>query len=326
MSPMSRSAPHLDKFSRAALVDSQGRAFLELRRSLRPRYWRVWFDIALGYSVIAAVLVAVILVERALPYTWPALALLCGLGVGYGLAFIQLFFHEAAHYLIAPSKRSNDLLANLAIGAVVGQDIRDYRAFHFEHHRKLGTPEDTERSYFDSVDLRFAVRALTGSKLLEAMRLRNEFRKRSQPSDRDRLRIVLALMMAAVLNAVVVLTAAASGIWSIAVGWPVAMLVIFPALNVLRQALEHRAFDAKSGTDYSVVPHGPMTRMFGRGLIASSLGGAGFNRHLLHHWEPQISYTRFGELQRFLLDTDAGAALLESSTTYGTALSRLARQ
>ena len=28
-------------------------------------------------------------------------------------------------------------------------------------------------------------------------------------------------------------------------------------------------------------------------------GGAGFNRHLLHHLDPSISYTRFDEFERF---------------------------
>ena len=45
--------------------------------------------------------------------------------------------------------------------------------------------------------------------------------------------------------------------------------------------------------------------MFGDGLIASTFGGAGFNRHMLHHWEAQISYTRLKDLEKFLLDTEA---------------------
>jgi hypothetical protein len=43
--------------------------------------------------------------------------------------------------------------------------------------------------------------------------------------------------------------------------------------------------------------------------LGSTLGGAGFDRHLLHHWDPQVSYTRLPELERFLLNTKASAAL-----------------
>jgi len=32
-------------------------------------------------------------------------------------------------------------------------------------------------------------------------------------------------------------------------------------------------------------------RLFGDDFFSCTFGGAGFNRHLLHHWEPQISYT-----------------------------------
>ena len=103
------------------------------------------------------------------------------------------------------------------------------------------------------------------------------------------------------------------------------MVVVHPAVNAVRQLLEHRSFEASSAIDYSKKDHGAANRIFKSGLIGSTLGGAGFNRHLLHHWEPQISYTRFRQLEAFLLDTEAAGVVRESTTTYSSALYRLMR-
>ena len=94
--------------------------------------------------------------------------------------------------------------------------------------------------------------------------------------------------------------------------WPIGMLLVHPAVNVVRQLLGHRSFKARSAADYSKEPHGPVTRIFAVGPIGSTLGGAEFNRHLLHHWEPQISYTRFRELETFLLDSQAAEVIRNS--------------
>jgi fatty acid desaturase len=65
--------------------------------------------------------------------------------------------------------------------------------------------------------------------------------------------------------------------------------------------------------------------VFGDGLIARTFGGAGFNRHLLHHWEPGISYTRLPDLEHFLNDTDLRPIMESRKTTYGRVFWRLFR-
>ena len=75
--------------------------------------------------------------------------------------------------------------------------------------------------------------------------------------------------------------------------------------------------------DYASVPHGETNRIFGDGIMSAMLGGAGFNRHLLHHWDPQLSYTRLRDLEAFLLETELAASVEDSRTTYGRAFSSL---
>jgi hypothetical protein len=101
------------------------------------------------------------------------------------------------------------------------------------------------------------------------------------------------------------------------------MAVFFPFFATLRQVLEHRSATAVAGCDFRRLPHGALTRLFGDGIVASTFGGAGFNRHLLHHWEPQVSYTRLRELESFLLRTRAAPILDGRRTTYWQALREL---
>ena len=78
------------------------------------------------------------------------------------------------------------------------------------------------------------------------------------------------------------------------------MAVSFPFFGSLRQLLEHRSAAASRHVDYSVAPHGRMTRMFREGPFGSTFGAAGFTRHLLHHWDPSVSYTNLAEVEVFL--------------------------
>src|SRR5204863_1422182 len=110
---------------------------------------------------------------------------------------------------------------------------------------------------------------------------------------------------AAVIHTAIVVTAAWAGQYALAAAWSIGTLSVMPLFVSLRQLLEHRSEGADPHVDYAVTPHGAVNRLFGDGPVASTLGGAGFNRHLLHHWEPQISYTRLRELEAYILRTEA---------------------
>lgn len=321
---MARSLAELDHLERDNLVDRQGRTFKDLRRTLKPRFARVWADILLGYVALSASCAGVVLLDQRFPRAWALIALLGAFPIAYFIAFIQLFFHEAAHYNLAKTRRTNDVLADVFIGSLTGQSIEAYRVVHFDHHRLLGTREDTERSYFEALNVRFVVESLLGIRLLRVVLSRRAHvsarAKNSQAAATGTRRM---LLVGLVLNASITAGAAFTHCWALFFAWPFAMLIVHPTINALRQLLEHRRFDARSGIDYSTEDQGVMTRMFGSGPLASTLGGAGFNRHLLHHWDPQLSYTRFAELEQFLLETPAADALRSATTTYARAFLKL---
>lgn len=322
---MAASLPELDVIPRDKLVDGAGRSLKEFRRGLSLRVGRVWLDIAGGYLGLFAVVFATVWLGRAYPSYWPLAVVLGALGIGYAMAFIQLFFHEAVHFNVASGRALNDLLANVFIGSWIGTSVKAYRVVHFEHHRRLGTTTDTERSYFEALNVKFVFEALTGLKLVRVVLARRKLvaNKAAVASSQERPAKLRMLLIGLALNLAVMAAAALGRDWALLLAWPFGVLVVHPAINAIRQSLEHRSFAARSDVDYAQVDHGAMTRSFGGGPFASTFGGAGFNRHILHHWDPQLSYTRFTEMETFLLQTEAAPVLKSVTTTYARAFLQL---
>lgn len=293
---------------RDMLVSRAGVRFNDFKRSLAPRYGRVWFELLCGHAALVLTTVGIVTAYRYRPSLAALIIVIGAVVCGYALAFIVLFFHEAAHYNLARDRALNDRLANILIGVFLGQSIATYRSTHFDHHRYLGTPTDTEHGYFDPLNVTFITESLTGLKTLKRLAARNHAAG---------TRIDALMMLGSLLHLTIVGLALRLGQWPLAVAWTIAIVIVFPFLAAIRQLLEHRSELATPEVDYSVVPHGAVNRMFGSGPVASTFGGAGFNRHLLHHWEPQISCTRLRNLERFVRDTPAAHVLEQGTTSYG---------
>lgn len=105
--------PDLFGFLRAALLD--------------------WFLIGGAFAAIA----------QFGPWAWvPAVCV-----IGMRQHALALLAHDAAHRLAARSRRWNDALGNLLCVWPLLMSLPAYRAFHFQHHRHLGTAADPERVF-----------------------------------------------------------------------------------------------------------------------------------------------------------------------------------
>jgi fatty acid desaturase len=303
---------------RAQLTDRRGVRLGEFVRSLAPDYRRVHLDILLGFFALAAgVAGAGVLQLSGVPLA--AVALLAAIWFGYWITYVHLFLHEGAHWGLSDDRAKSDRICNASAGWLVLIDVRDYRNVHFQHHRALGTIEDSEISYFFPLNLIFFVKGLFGVRLIErGLSYRRQGGGGARQSNRQ-----LVPAIGAVVHLFLVVGLFWLGLTAAAAGWVIAMACVFPLLATLRQTLEHRDERASSDTDYSRVPHGAYTRLFGDGMFARTFGGAGFNRHLLHHWEPQVSYTRLADLERFLADTPIAAVMDRRRTSYTEAFRRL---
>jgi fatty acid desaturase len=313
--------PELDEIPRRALIDASQRTYLEFRKTLTPRWGRMWLAFLAGHLSLVIIALGIIAASGASSITDVALAVLGGIALGYVLHYLLLFQHEAAHYNLAASRAVNDLACDILIGAIVGEGIKSYRKVHLDHHRYLGTTNDTERSYFEAIDRRFILESATGIRLVRIMLDRA---RHTEAEGERRLGFLKpTLIAAAAINGAIVVGGLLSGRWPLSVAWTLGMLAFLPLFNSTRQVLEHRSFDADASVNYAEVDHGVVNRLFGSGPLASTLGGAGFNRHLLHHWDPGLSCTRLHDLERFLHGTAAGPALVRRRSTYLGTLRRL---
>jgi fatty acid desaturase len=309
---------------RSTLVSDNGVKVADFVKGLRPQYCVVYRDIALGYvSLVASAALIIVAPLIGIP------PVLCGLAggvlVGYCVAYLLLFRHEGAHYNLARKKATSDLLSDLLLAWLIGTGVKQYRAVHFPHHGQHGTVEDTEHTYFYPLNTMFIVKSLFGARALEVLLYQRRLSARRQtkapaPSTSS---TSLAFVAALVIHALIVAAGLTAGYWWFSLAWVLGMTVMMPFFGALRQLLEHRKPDVDDKADYMKVSHGAYTRLFGDGPFASTFGGAGFNRHLLHHWEPNVSYTNLVELERFLSGTEVREVIAERRTSYRAAFSRL---
>lgn len=286
---------------RERLRAETGSGYAAFRKSLTPHFGRVWLDLALGYLALAGVLVAVGQVSGIL--TGLAAATLGAVVVGYLVAYLQLFIHEAAHGNLASTRAANDRIADWLICWQVGTSIAAYRANHGEHHRHLGRDGDTEISYRNALTPAFIASMLTG---LHAVRVFTQRKTSGRAAAADREPLLRGVAVHAVVLTVLLML----GAWPAALAWCGGIAVAFPFFATLRQLLEHRP------TSTMLDEGDAVTRLFGDSLLARTFGGAGFNRHLLHHLEPQVSYTRLEELEDYLMMTSLRPYLDARRSTY----------
>jgi fatty acid desaturase len=237
--------------------------------------------------------------------------------VGYGVAYLQLFLHEASHYHLARERALNDRLCDAVISWHVGTTVSRYRPIHFAHHRYLGTRSDTENSYFRPLGFRLILATLTGVHALRILvHRRRQLARLPAAADGPVPRGSSGLVRGILLHGLVATGAFALSGWPGPGAWLLGVGAFFPVFATVRQLLEHRSADADPSADYTHQDHGALTRMFGAGPLASTFGGAGFNRHLLHHWEPQVAYTRLGDLERYLDGSSAAPILAARRSQY----------
>jgi fatty acid desaturase len=297
------------------IVSHDGVRWLDYRKALAPRYAIVWRDLALCYAAVLAGLAGVWWAQAALG-RWTALAVVLPAAVwtGYWLHALCLFGHEASHSNLVPSRRHNDLLGDVLVWVLFGSSTVHYRRVHMQHHVHLGDHEDTETTYFKCMSIRSLVEAMTGVYLVEAL-LRNRRRNADfvVPTERGELWIALR---SALLHGTVVGLALWSGRYAVALTWVLGTICFFPLFAMVRTTVEHRRLDADCEVDFTRTEHGPVNRMFGDGILARTFGAAGFNKHLLHHWDPGISYTQLSAMERFIETTQLAPELRRSRTSY----------
>ncbi|MBL7731792.1 MAG: fatty acid desaturase [Chitinophagaceae bacterium] len=303
---------NLEGITYQEVVNDKGVTYAEFRARLAPAFGKAWFDIAKGYFFLLLTCTSLILLDHYYHSLWWIWVIPFALLTGYIAAYLALFIHEASHFNLHPDKKTNDKLATVFLCLPFGLSIKSYRKIHWQHHLHLGTPQDTEISYFNPLTKLFVLETLTGIHLL-----RTFFQKEKNTLlSAEQVRQGRLMLVAGVLLHIALLTGMLlSGQWVLAIVWVAGFGIFFPFFATIRQLLEHRDELAHHLTDFRRQPHGKVTRLFVHTILSSSFGAAGFTRHLIHHWDPQASYTRLGEIEQFLLHCDKTAVVVQNSTT-----------
>jgi fatty acid desaturase len=255
---------------RKSLVDKEGTRYQEFVRELDPKYRIVWRDIVLGYFALFLTL-ATLCFTKSDVVLGLTIALLGAISIGYWITYLTLFVHEAAHHNVADAAR-NDRLASIFLCWFAGIDIKSYRRIHFEHHRLIGTCNDTENSYFNAPTLWFMFKTLSG---VHAFKIIIK-RKNRLVSDNNKRSNHFPLYYSLTLHSLILLALVFYGFWPAAMAWVLGLYAFFPFFSAMRQLLEHRDIGADPVQDYHLEPHGSIGRIFGNDVLSVTFGAAGF--------------------------------------------------
>ena len=303
---------NLEEIEFTEVVNDQGVTYAQFRTGLKPNYKKVGFDIAKGYFFLLLMVSAALFLTTRFAGLWWLILIPAAMLIGYIAAYLALFIHEAGHFNIYPDKKTNDRLANIFLCLPFGLSMKSYRKIHWQHHLHLGTPNDAEVSYFHALSKLFVVETLTGIHLLRTMNRKgsNTLLTKEQLTQSRVMLLTGALLHIVVLSVLII-----TGHWPVAVCWVLGFGIFFPFFATIRQILEHRDELAAAGTDFYQQPHGKVSRLFAHTILSSSFGAAGFTRHMIHHWDPQVSYTRLKDIEDFLLSSERTSALVKNSRT-----------
>ena len=305
---------NLEGISFDEVVNEKGMSYADFRQQLFPRYSKVWKDAGIGYFFLIFFSTLFLWMNTRFHFYWWLFIIPFSIAIGYIAAYIALFIHEAGHFNIHPDKKKNDRMATLLLCLPFGLSMKSYRKIHWQHHLHLGTPQDTEVSYFNGLSKLFILETLTGFHLIRTI----VKKEKNGLLTKEQLSQSRAMLLAGfLLHSTILVISLIAGHWAFAICWLIAFGIFFPFFATIRQLLEHRDELAKTGTDYTKQPHGKVSRLFVHTLLSSSFGAAGFTRHLIHHWDPQVSYTRLDDIETFLLSCPKTASIISTSrTTY----------
>ena len=132
------------------------------------------------------------------------------------------------------------------------------------------------------------------------------------------------LLAGLIINVIFLFVAISFQLYQLAIVWILAMAVFFPFFATIRQLLEHRDELAASDKVYYQSPKRKISRLFTDSFFSRLLGPAGFNKHMIHHWDPVLPFTALGKVEVFLKScTRTKEIIQESKTTYLAAFKKL---
>jgi fatty acid desaturase len=277
--------------------------------------------VAFSWAVIVGTLVMLAWASQqpvwlAVPSFALGLALLAGRQLG-----LSILHHEAAHQTLFESQRLNDVIGDWLCARPVWNDLQQYRAHHFNHHRHTNQPNDPDLSLVDpfpttrrSLRRKLArdlfgatgLKYLVGRTLMDAGVIKWTVANDATRLPQDGRRwwsYPLTLLRNAggmlITNALFYAACSASGHAWLYGMWVLAYVTPFPLFLRIRSLAEH-ACTSHSRDMFE------NTRSTRAGFVArATVAPIRVNFHIEHHLMPGVPYFRLPELHRMLRERDA---------------------
>jgi fatty acid desaturase len=300
------------------LQNSSGLSYSEYRKTLRTPFELVQLSILC--NVIFIFLTTVFVIH----YPQPIILCLTAFPLALAQHRVLNVLHEGAHYLIARKRSTNDLITNVLSGWFVIADVDQYRITHIQHHRNLGSLEDPKLSHMDKLDFTWLVSAISGFKTFSILLQRKKYRESKLKDYKVKVRHLLVPVVGVTGHFLIVVSLFKINA-SVVLWWGVSSYLLAPFLGILRNVLEHRylekvdsrVWDEVLGKELSDDDYARVTtRMFNVNPLSRIWGSMGFTRHLIHHWDPSISFVHLKKINLFLLETKIGPLLQSQETTF----------
>ena len=290
--------------------------YSDFRKELSTPFRRVQFSLILNWLSIFAVIILVKYLNNLLALTVLTISL------SLLMHRVLLIIHEGAHYHLSSKRETNDYISNAFAGWFVFTDIKNYRISHIQHHRGLGSENDPENTHMEKLDLSWILAAISGFKTAKAFfRTITSGEELGQKPEGQKFIPIAGVVIHTLIIALIYF---GLGIRSLIV-WSISLLIVAPSLGMLRNLLEHRYVEAVDPVLWSFFtsPNGKSieinqitTRTFTESMFSRLYGSMGFTRHLLHHWDPSISYLNLEKVHEFLLNSEVGELMKKTDTTY----------
>ncbi|PWT84249.1 MAG: hypothetical protein C5B56_15905 [Proteobacteria bacterium] len=245
--------------------------------------------------------------------TWWLLG--CWLWFGLTMNGLLNLMHEAAHCHVFHERGPNDLIGRWLLGPLALADFDGYRRRHWDHHRRLGEPDDPKTTYHTDIRgwraLALAVRCLTLAeaiaKFLHQTKGDEDAPARgSSPAWMIRVAVFQSLFAGSLLAVAwsthradlrgTLLSAALA--YGFVYGYGLASVTVFAA--ALRAIAEHQPGPDPAAREGAAALRNfrcnPLTRLV--------LGAYGFAEHATHHLQPGIPYYHLRAATRDLAAAD----------------------
>ena len=186
-------------------------------------------------------------------------SILISLWLGFWIHALSLFIHEGSHGNLTENKKVNDLISNILSILLLSINLSEYRIKHWGHHKHLGTIQDTENSYFNSLNFKNIFKFLTG--LWTVTVILNLNNKKNEISINFYSKIIFLLTHSFFLSILLF-----ESNYHLFLFYILSFFIFFPFFGIIRQILEHRNYLAHYKIDYSKVDHGENNKIFGTGI------------------------------------------------------------